>query len=236
MFSLVTWTRFCFAAFLTLALLPLPSHAAETSDAEVQWAKQVDKKLRDVPAFAFVKDDPKLPRVLIIGDSISIGYTAQVREALQGKANVHRIPTNGGNTERGLENIDAWLGEGKWDVIHFNWGLHDLKRTKDGKMDASMPSAITPVPYDANLRKLVARLQKTGAKLIWASTTPVPEGAAGRIPGDEIMYNTVAEGVMKDMSVPINDLHAYILPHLKPYRAKPMSISIKRAATILPYR
>ena len=71
---------------------------------------------------------PGLPRVLLIGDSISIGYTLPTRELLDGKANVHRIPTNGGPTTRGLEQLDRWLGDSRWDVIHFNFGLHDLKR------------------------------------------------------------------------------------------------------------
>jgi acyl-CoA thioesterase-1 len=76
------------------------------------------------PAFAPVKDDPKLSRVLIIGDSISIGYTVPTRELLAGVANVHRIPENGGPTINGIKKIDAWLGDSKWDVIHFNWGHH----------------------------------------------------------------------------------------------------------------
>ena len=74
-----------------------------------------------------IKDVPGLPRVLLIGDSISIGYTLPTRALLKGKVNLHRIPTNGGPTIKGLEQIDAWLGKKKWDVIHFNWGLHDLK-------------------------------------------------------------------------------------------------------------
>ena len=84
-------------------------------------------KRKPNPVFAPVKDDPKLPRVLLIGDSISIGYTLPTREFLKGKANLHRIPTNGGPTSKALASIEAWLGTGKWDVIHFNWGLHDLK-------------------------------------------------------------------------------------------------------------
>ena len=68
-----------------------------------------------------------LPRVLIIGDSISIGYTLPVRKLLDGRANVHRAAANCGPTTRGLESLDAWLGDKPWDVIHFNWGLHDLK-------------------------------------------------------------------------------------------------------------
>src|SRR5438105_12012509 len=86
-----------------------------------------EKKAKPDPAFAQVKDDPALPRVLIIGDSISIGYTVPTRKLLEGKANVHRIPENGGPTTAGLKNVKKWLGEGKWDVIHFNWGLHDIK-------------------------------------------------------------------------------------------------------------
>src|SRR5436305_496918 len=71
------------------------------------------------PAFAPVQDDPVLPRVLLIGDSISIGYTVPTRKLLQGKANVHRIPENGGPTSNGLAKLDKWLGDGKWEVIHF---------------------------------------------------------------------------------------------------------------------
>jgi len=79
------------------------------------------------PAMAPVKDVHGLPRVLLIGDSISIGYTVPVRGLMKAKANVHRPRTNCGPTTKGLAEIDAWLGDGKWDVIHFNWGLHDLK-------------------------------------------------------------------------------------------------------------
>ena len=61
-------------------------------------------------AFAEVKDDPALPRVLLIGDSIWKRYALPTRSLLQGKANVHRIPVNGGPTIIGLENLDRWLG------------------------------------------------------------------------------------------------------------------------------
>src|SRR5512137_2492523 len=53
-------------------------------------AKNPPPTLANEPAFAPVSDDPKLPRVLLIGDSISIGYTLPVRKLLAGKANVHR--------------------------------------------------------------------------------------------------------------------------------------------------
>ena len=169
------------------------------------------------PAFAKVEDDPKLPRVLILGDSISIGYTPPVRELLQGKANLHRPADNCGPTTRGLTQIDKWLGDSKWDVIHFNFGLHDIKYmdatgklidTLKGKQQVSIED------YEKNLRTIVARLKKTNAKLIWCATTPVPEGAKGRVVGDEVKYNAVAAKIMKEEGIAVNDLYSLAKPRL----------------------
>jgi len=161
--------------------------------------------------FAKVEAEPNLPRVLLIGDSISIGYTLPVREFLKGKVNVHRIPTNGGPTTKGITSIDAWLGKGKWDLIHFNWGLHDLKfmgpngenlfpKEKGGKAQVPLEE------YEANLDKLTARMKKTGAKLVWRNTTPIPSGSKGRYVGDSVKYNRAATRVMKKHNIPIQDL------------------------------
>jgi hypothetical protein len=170
------------------------------------------------PVYAPITDDPALPRVLLIGDSISIGYTLPTRAALAGKANVHRPPTNCGPTTRGLENIDTWLGDSKWDVIHFNWGLHDLKYMdeKGGLADPDKGKQQVPIDqYEKNLDQLVQRMKKTGAKLIWASTTPVPEGSKGRVKGDAAKYNTVATKVMEKHGVGVDELYAFALPRLK---------------------
>ena len=162
---------------------------------------QPERKLCQVP------EDPKLPRALLIGDSISIDYTEQTRELLTGKVNVQRIPWNGGDTKSGLARLNEAVGGAKWDVIHFNFGLHDLRCT-DGRYQVPIEE------YEKNLREIVRRLKFTGAKLIWASTTPVPEGASGRIPGDEVKYNAAAKAVMEANGVPINDLHAFAFPKL----------------------
>jgi lysophospholipase L1-like esterase len=106
------------------------------------------------------------------------------------------------------------LGDKKWDVIHFNWGLWDLcyrnpQSKAQGKRDKKNGTLSTPLPeYEKNLEKLVTRLKKTGAILIWASTTVVPEGEVGRFVGDDAKYNTAAARVMKKHGVAINDLHA----------------------------
>jgi len=158
-----------------------------------------------------IKEMPGLPRVLLIGDSISIGYTLPTRALLKGKVNLHRIPTNGGPTIKGLEQIDTWLGKKKWDVIHFNWGLHDLKymgpngenlfpKEKGGKVQVPIQE------YEKNLERLVVRMKKTNAKLIWRNTTPVPPGSKGRYVGDSIKYNAAAARVMIRYGIPTHDL------------------------------
>ncbi len=203
---------------LTAALLLLTA-AALTHTAQQPARAQQPRRVN--PAFEQIKDDAKLPRVLLIGDSISIGYTLPVRELLAGKANVHRPAANCGPTTRGLEQIDGWLGDGKWDVIHFNWGLHDLKylgANGENLADPADPKSRQQVPpdeYEKNLRKLVERLKQTGATLIWCSTTPVPEGAKGRVVGDSAEYNEIAAKVMKANEVAINDLYAFANPRLK---------------------
>jgi acyl-CoA thioesterase-1 len=171
---------------------------------------QVNDFSAQSPAFAPVVDTPGLPRVLLIGDSISIGYTVAVRKELAGVANVHRIPENGADTRNGLEKLDSWLGDSKWDVIHFNWGLHDLKVTSDGGRQVPIDT------YEKNLTALVARLQRTGARLIWATTTPVPEGKQNppREPADVARYNAAARRVMEAAGIPTDDLAAAALPQL----------------------
>lgn len=155
-----------------------------------------------------------LPKVLILGDSISIGYTPVVQKELAGKADVSRPKANCGETRMGLAGIDAWLGDGRWDVIHFNWGLWDLcyrhpESKTQGKRDKVNGTQSVPIDeYEANLEKLVVRMKQTGARLVWAPTTVVPEGEAGRVVGDEVRYNAAAERVMKKHGVAIDDLHA----------------------------
>ena len=108
-------------------------------------------------ALAPISDRPGLPRVLLIGDSISVGYTLPVRHALEGVANVHRVLNNSGPTTKGLEHMDEWLGKDQWDVIHFNFGLHDLKQLQPGRRQVPLDA------YEGNLKRLVARLKQTGA-------------------------------------------------------------------------
>jgi lysophospholipase L1-like esterase len=152
-------------------------------------------------AWDFVQDDPKLPRVLLIGDSVSRGYTQAVRKALAGKVNVHRAPANCGPTALGIKKMDVWLGDGKWDVIHFNFGIHDRN---------------TPISdYTQRLEQIIAQMKKTGAKLIWASTTPIPDDPPKKQTAASIVErNAAAAEVMKKHGIATDDLFTFITPHL----------------------
>lgn len=176
------------------------------------------------PSFEAVEDVEGLPLVLLIGDSISMGYTLPVRKALQGKANVHRPKANGGPTATGLKYIDKWLADGKWDVIHFNWGLHDVMHylgstAKEDRVPHTTEDAVrrsTEKQYEQNLRDLVAKLQATGATLIWASTTPIPNSSKGMWkPGDAELYNRIAAKVMADNGIAVDDLWGFTKPKLE---------------------
>lgn len=175
------------------------------------------------PVFDPIKDDPSLPRVLLIGDSISIGYTIPVRNQLAGKANLHRIPTNGMYSANGLANIKEWLGKEKWDVIHFNWGIWDthmigadgsIMTAEDEKIGKPGSIRTSIFEYESNLTKLVDIMLSSGAKLIWASSTPITCRPDKRL-ADIDRYNLAALTVMKKKGVIIDDLNVYIKPHLK---------------------
>lgn len=183
-----------FTASLLLALCAL---------AITGLAKEAPKS----PVIAVNDEQPELPRVLIIGDSVGLGYTPALGDLLKGQAALYRTRKNGASTVRGVEMIDEWIGDGKWDVIHFNFGIQDMLPGAEGKRQAE------PGDYEKNLRTIVAKLKATGAHLIWASITPIP-GGVGDVPG----YNAIALRVMTENGVAIDDLYAAVEPHVAEYQ------------------
>jgi len=162
-----------------------------------------DKDAGRETAWDYVKDDPALPRLLIIGDSISRGYTQAVRKKLAGKVNVHRAPANCGPTATGLKKFDVWLGTRKWDVITWNFGIHDRKTA--------------PATYKKNLGTLLKQLQATGAKVIWVRTTPAPPSGKNAEEFSDAQcdqVNLIADEVMQANHIQEVDLHALLKPKL----------------------
>ena len=206
--------------WMTLLALGLLSAATVTTAAPEKGSK-AEKEAAD---WAFTPD-PALPNVLILGDSISIGYTRDVRQQLRGRANVYRpmnaagtAAENCSDTAKGVSELDRWLGTQTWAVIHFNWGLHDLKHMKDGKPsgDPKDPVLADIPTYTRNMETIVARLKKTGARLVFGSTTPVPAGCKSpfRDPADAPRYNAAAAAVMQAQGVRVDDLFAFAQPQL----------------------
>ena len=159
------------------------------------------------------------PRILIIGDSISIGYTPFVKEKLTKEAIVFHNPGNAQHTGTGLEKIEEWIGDEKWDIVQFNWGLWDLcYRNPDSKVQGNRDKengkiTYTIDAYTSNLDSIVTILQTiTEAKLIFVTTTCVPENEAGRFENDAVRYNDAAKKVMKKHSIIVNDIYEQSIP------------------------
>ncbi|EAR00340.1 SGNH/GDSL hydrolase family protein [Maribacter sp. HTCC2170] len=158
-------------------------------------------------------------KILIIGDSISIGYTPFVSENLKGIADVYHNPGNAQHTGTGLESIETWVGDNDWDAIQFNWGLWDLcYRHADSKVQGNRDKengkiTFTMDEYASNLDSIVTILKTTSkAKLIFLTTSFVPENEAGRYKNDAIRYNDAAKKIMQKHSIIVNDIYEQSIP------------------------
>src|SRR5262245_34810205 len=154
--------------------------------------------------------EPKLPKVVLIGDSIRLGYAPLVSKRLSGRALVISPPANAGDSDRLLKNLDEWVIREKPAVVHFNCGLHDLKVAKKKKQHQ-----VEVAQYRANLTAIVDRLKKeTTAQLVFANTTPVLDDRHARrgaefdhCEADVERYNAKAVEVMRAAGVPVNSPH-----------------------------
>jgi lysophospholipase L1-like esterase len=194
---------------------------------EIPDAKPAPAKNPPPDPFAAITDDPKLPRVLLMGDSVSIAYSPTVRKELEGVANVHRVAANCGATKTALEyyGLVRWIKEGEaWNVIVFNHGLHDASyrfangndKDKDGNY-ASPARGCKPYvsveDYEKNLHTIIGILKKTGATLFFCTTTPIPDSLAEKyVENSERPYNEAAKRVMQEEGVAVVDLWAAVKP------------------------
>jgi lysophospholipase L1-like esterase len=186
-----------------------------------------DKAMADF-IIKHARKQASIPKVLIVGDSISGGYSKPLIKLLEGKAEVTKLGAVAGyriqketfwhsrgsakNLDFGsakacivdFERFEKHLLETKYDVIHFNFGLNDIFRGRKGAWHNP------PAQYAKDLEKIVTLLKTNGAKIIWANTTPIPANAPHNPEGDDLIYNAAAEKVMKENNIPINDLHSVV--------------------------
>lgn len=167
----------------------------------------------------------RVKNMLIIGDSISIGYTPFVGKALAPGIIVAHNPGNGGSTVRGVENVEKWLDNRQWDIILFNFGLHDLvHKDQENKYDVvNGKISVSLEEYRTNLETIVAKLRETTATLLFVTTTVVPENSAGRRVEDPAKYNAVALEVMKKNGIEVIDLYTASLA-IHPQNSKPGNV------------
>ena len=234
-----------YIGLLLLTVLAItPASAQET--AENAWS-ELTGRFSKRPEFAYVQNNPALPNVLIYGDSISIGYTQRVRAKIEGKANIYRLYHNGGNSTVFIPKMtkmhDAMRNDKlknpwkfQWDIIHFNVGLHDLTVTEEDKENGTHVSRTSIDAYKKNIGDIVAYLKELApnAKLIFATTTPVPENTfkPRRVAGDSQRYNTAAlEVLSKTPDIAVNDLFSFTKPNQPKWWSKPGDVHYNKAGS-----
>jgi hypothetical protein len=147
-----------------------------------------------------------MKRVLLLGDSIRMGYEQLVRDGLNGVAEVVAPEENCRFAKHTLWGVNLWLKElGRPDIVHWNNGLWDLHH------EAPMVEALTSQSeYIDTLKRILNELQRTGAIIIFATTTPVPADAIGRSNAEIDLYNSAADELMKKNDIEINDLNSIV--------------------------
>lgn len=152
------------------------------------------------------------PLVVLIGDSIRMGYQQGVVEALGHEAEVWCPEPNGGDSRNVLAHLDEWVLQRAPDVVHVNCGLHDIKK------DFATGTPQVPLEeYAGNVEQILSRLSECkGMRVVWALTTPVNEKwhrankEFDRFEVDVQAYNERARTACRNRSIEVNDLYALV--------------------------
>ena len=150
-----------------------------------------------------------MPRVLLIGDSITRAYYPEVEKNLAGKAYVGRLSSSAFISDPILlKQIEMMLSEYKFDVIHFNNGMHGWQHSEK--------------EYEQAFPKFLETIQKyaPNAKLIWANTTPLK--VSPNLPPDNqtqatderiAARNEIAFKFVQANGIPVDDLNTPMRGH-----------------------
>lgn len=185
-----------------IAAMTLPAAAKEHIEREyIEWS--------DVWLPGANKTD--LPHILIIGNSITRGYTPKVEPAFEGRAYVGRISNSKCLGDPALfDELESVLKHNKFDIIHFNNGLHGAEYTEE--------------EYDKAFPKLIKLLRKyqPDAKLIWATTTPVRQGEGMTGFADftervKVRNKIAMKHITKDGNIMVDDLWGVVVDHPEYY-------------------
>ena len=155
-------------------------------------------------------------KIVLIGDSIRMGYQPYVKSAVSDSYSVWGPEQNGGTSVNVLNYLDEWVISRSPDVVHMNTGLHDIRRPNGLRQNT-----VNIDQYIANVKSIVTGiLEGTDARLIWALTTPVDEekhnathrdmGDFQRHSDDVRSYNQAVSSMLEELNVEINDLYGVI--------------------------
>lgn len=188
-------TRLVLTAALCAPALAFAQKAVSLPE-EIEWTWEVR------PAHA----DPRLPNVLLLGDSISRAYFPEVTKDLSGTANVYLMASS---TSVGDPRLPAQIAEFaklenvSFQVVHFNNGMHGWDYTEE-QYGAAFPDFLEAV------RSIAAK----EAPLIWAATTPVrPDASSGATNPRIDARNTAALRFIRAAGIAVDDQHALMMAH-----------------------
>ncbi len=163
----------------------------------------------------------RLPRILLLGDSIRKSYEPHVRRLLTQRAEVVGPEENGQYSLYTLQGLDAWIRElGRPDIVHWNNGIHDAGHNPE-RDPVQFPLDV----YRANLQAILDVLLTLTPHVVWAATTPVHPASPFRRDqwswrNSEIeIYNQAASELMAARGIAVNDLHRLVLDHVDAYLA-----------------
>jgi hypothetical protein len=164
-----------------------------------------------------------LPRVLLIGDSITRAYYPNVVEQLKGKASVARLATSKSLGDPALlAEVALVLDQYRFDIVHFNNGLHGMDYSE--------------AEYQRAFPQLLATIRKHApkARLILATSTPMrnPENLAAFTDDTTRVKarNSIAEKCATQQAIPIDDLFALVEHHPEYYASDGVHFNAKGTA------
>lgn len=162
------------------------------------------------PSWGASKDGP-LPNVLVLGDSISIGYTGATYDLLKDQFDVMHPADNCRNSSYTLAHVDQWLAEiPNAQVITWNNGIWNTVR--DSQRTPGDPVTwfgTTPEQYESDIIQIARKLKATGARVIFFTTTDVSPTASTFESGKEEVLNEIAKRVLPSEGIEVYDLNAF---------------------------
>lgn len=179
-----------------------------------------------------------MKKIILLGDSIRLGYQAYVKEALKEAAEVFSPNENCRFAQHTLRLLPEWIN--KWevgediDLVHWNVGLWDVLRLYGDD------TFTTPEFYEELLKRLVRRMRTLlpNAKLVFATSTSVIESRyenknACLFNADIEKFNDIAVRTLRPLGVGINDLYAITKDMPESYHSDATHFNTKEATKVL---